>query len=159
MFATLLTAVGLYQAYRLVTSQDGRRVRGAHLLMCLGMAWMLAPVAWPVPRAAGVTVYVAAAIWCLPVRGSAVHRMHAVTGSLAMAYMLAVPGMPMDGMAMSPGGAYAWISLALAAYFLAETAWGGHALLAAGRTRAEGTDGACHMAVGIAMASMLLLMS
>jgi hypothetical protein len=44
----------------------------------------------------------------------------------------------MGGMAMSPGGGYAWISVALAA------------------DRPLAVDAACQMTIGIAMASMLL---
>ncbi|MCW2888324.1 MAG: hypothetical protein JWL58_5186 [Streptosporangiaceae bacterium] len=157
VFAGLMTGVAAYHTYRLATASPQRRVRTAHLLMCLGMAMMFAPVGWSCPRAAGVAVYVAVACWCLPSRGLGGHRRHAVTGSLAMAYMFAVPGMPMAGMAgmaMGAGGAYAWISAALAAYFIGETAWGLRTLLLADRPPA--TDAACHMAVGVAMAYMLL---
>ena len=81
MFTVVMAGVAGYQAYRLTS--PGRAVRAAHLLMCAGMAAMFAPVGWSVPRVAGVVVYVAAAVWCLPARGS--HRLHAVTGSLGMA--------------------------------------------------------------------------
>lgn len=154
MFAGLMSGVAGYQAYRLTTAPPQRRVRIAHLVMCLGMAAMFAPIGWSIPRAAGVAVYVAAAGLCLPVRSSGGHRLHAVTGSLAMAYMFALPGMPMHGMSGMAMGPYAWISVALAAYFIGETAWSLRALLAADRPLA--VDAACHMTVGIAMASMLL---
>jgi hypothetical protein len=159
MFAGLMGGVAGYQAYRL-TGAPPRRVRIAHLVMCLGMVMMFAPVGWTVPRAAGVAGYLAAAGMCLPARGSGGHRLHAVTGSLAMAYMFAIPGMPMSGMggmggmAMGPGGAYAWIGLALAGYFIVETVWGLRALLAADRPSA--VEAACHTTVGLAMAYMLL---
>ena len=157
MFAGLMSGVAGYQAYRLTTAPPQRRVRIAHVVMCLGMAAMFAPIGWSIPRVAAVAGYVAAAGVCLSARRSGGHRLHAVTGSLAMAYVFAIPGMPMHGMggmAMSPGGAYAWISVALAAYFIGETAWGLRALLAADRPLA--VDAACHMTIGIAMASMLL---
>lgn len=156
MFAGVMAGVAGYQAYQLTA--PGRAVRVAHLLMCAGMAVMFAPVGWPVPRMAGVAVYLAAAAWCSVTRGP--HRLHAVTGSLAMAYMIAMPGMSgmagmagMGAMAMGRGGAYGWISLALAGYFVAETVWAFRVLLA-GRPRAA--DAACHAAVGIAMGYMLL---
>src|SRR4051812_8587795 len=123
MFAALMAGAAGYQAYRL--TWPGRAVRAAHLLMCAGMAVMFAPAGWSIPRPAGVAVYLAAAGWCLVARGP--HRWHAVTGSLGMAYMYAVPGMGgmggMTGMAMGSGGAYGWISLALAGYFAGETVW------------------------------------
>ena len=153
MFAGLMGGVAGYQAYRL-TGAPPRRVRIAHLVMCLGMVMMFAPVGWTVPRAAGVAGYLAAAGMCLPARGSGGHRLHAVTGSLAMAYVFAIPGMPMGGMAMGPGGAYAWIGVALAGYFIVETVWGLRALLAADRPSA--VEAACHTTVGLAMAYMLL---
>jgi hypothetical protein len=77
-----------------------------------------------------------------------------------MAYMFAIPGMAgggMGGMAMGSGGAYAWISVALAVYFIGETVWGLRALLAADRPPA--VEAACHMAVGVAMAYVLLILS
>jgi hypothetical protein len=156
MFTTVMAGVAGYQAYRLTS--PGRAVRAAHLLMCAGMAAMFAPAGWSLPRAAGCAVYAAAVIWCLAARGAG--RPHAVTGSLAMAYMFAIPGMAtghMGGMVMSPGGAYAWISLALAAYFAGETVWAFRPLLATGREPA--VDAACHVATGIAMAFMLLTLS
>ena len=152
-FAAVMAGVAGYQAYRLTS--PGRAVRAAHLLMCAGMAAMFAPVAWSVPRPAGVAVYAAAAVGCLAVRGS--HRLHATTGSLGMAYMFAVPGMPMGGMggmAMGPGGAYGWVALVLACYFAGETVWTFRGLLTAGEGRAP--DAACHVAVGVAMGYMLL---
>jgi Domain of unknown function (DUF5134) len=156
MFTAMMAGVAGYQAYRL--SAPGRAVRAAHLLMSVGMAAMFAPVGWSLSQAVGVAVYAAAAIWCLAARGAG--RLHAVTGSLAMAYMFALPGVArghMGGMVMSPGGAYAWVSLALACYFTAETVWALRPLLATGRKPA--VDAACHVATGIAMAFMLLTLS
>jgi hypothetical protein len=151
MFAAAMAGVAGYQAYRLTS--PGRAVRAAHLLMCAGMAAMFAPVGWSIPRLAGVVLYLVAAVWCLVVRGP--HRLHAVTGSLAMAYMFVIPGMGrMGGMAMGPGGAYGWISLALAAYFAGETVWAFRVLLTA--RRGPAADAACHMAVALAMGYMLL---
>lgn len=157
MFAGLMTGVAGYQAYRLTTAPPWRRIRMAHLVMCLGMAAMFAPISWSLPRAAGVAVYVAAAGACLPARGAGGHRLHAVAGCLAMAYMFAIPGMAMGGMAgtaMGPGGPYAWISAALAVYFIGETVWALGGLLVSDRPPAA--DAACHMTAGIAMAYMLL---
>ena len=156
MFATVLAGVAGYQAYRLPS--PGRVVRAAHLLMCAGMAVMFAPVGWSIPHVAGAVVYLATAVWCLAAGGP--HRLHAVTGSLAMAYMVALPGMSMGGMggmAMGRGGTYGWISLALAGYFVGETVWAFCALLTAGDKRAA--DTACQVAVGIAMGYMLLISS
>jgi hypothetical protein len=154
MFTAAMAGAAGYQAYRLTS--PGRAVRAAHLLMCAGMAAMFAPVEWSVPRLAGVGGYLAAAVWCLAARGP--HRLHAVTGSLAMAYTFVIPGMGhlggMTGMAMGPGGAYGWISLALAAYFAGETVRAFRALL--GARRGPAADAACHMAVAIAMGYMFL---
>ncbi|MFB9839342.1 DUF5134 domain-containing protein [Actinoallomurus acaciae] len=152
--AAVMAGAAGRQAYRL--NSPGRPVRAAHLLMCAGMAAMFAPVGWSIPRLAGVVVYLAAAVWCLVARGP--HRLHAVTGSVAMAYMFVIPGMGhlggMAGMAMGPGGAYGWISLALAAYFAGETVSAFRVLLTA--RRGPAADAACHMAVAIAMGYMLL---
>lgn len=165
-FAGLVTGAAGYQACRLAAAPSRHRARVAHLLMCLGMVAGLVPITWAVPRAVPLAVYITAAGWCLLDRGAGPHRLHAVTGSLAMAYMAAIPGMPIGGMAgmgtaMSPGAAYAWISAVLAAYFVVETAWCGRSLLGTGRaaTPAARMDTACEMAIGTAMTYMLLLAS
>ena len=165
-FAGLVAGVAGYQACRLAAAPSRDRARVAHLVMCLGMVASFVPIGWPVPRVVPLAVYVTAAGWCLLDRGAGAHRLHAVTGSLAMAYMFAIPGMPMGGMAgagmvVSAGGAYAWTSAALAAYFVAETAWCGRSVLATGcaGTLAARMDAACQMAVGTVMTYMLLLAS
>jgi hypothetical protein len=79
---------------------------------------------------------------------------HAVTGCLAMAYVFAVPSMHMAGIAMGPPGTLAWLNLALATYFIAEAAWTGRSMLTG--PGADRADTACHMAVGVAMSTMLL---
>lgn len=153
-FAALSIGIAGRHARRLAAVRCGRRERFAHVVMGLGMAMMLAPAAPAMPRpVAGI--YLAAAIACLV--GGRPREVHAVTGCLAMAYMVAFSAMShMAGMVMSPGGASAWLNLGLAVYFIGEAAWTAWSLSAAHGDRA---DAACHMATGVAMTYMLLAMN
>ncbi|MEV5706159.1 DUF5134 domain-containing protein [Actinoallomurus sp. NPDC052274] len=153
-FAVLAFGIAGHHAHRLAVTRRDPRERVAHVVMGLGMAAMLAPSAPAIPRpVAGI--YLAAAIACLARGGR--RDPHAVTGCLAMAFMVTFSAMPhMAGMAMSPGGTRAWLDLGLAVYFIGEAAWTIRSLPA---ERDDRTDTACHVAAGVAMAYMLLAMN